>query len=495
MSITIPTNPAFTNYSYTVDWGDGNMDTGLTDDATHTYATSGTYTVSITGTFLAIYFNNGGDGNKIRTIKQWGTNPWASMTNAFAGCSNLNIELGAGNPVLSSVTDMSDMFENAAAFNGDLSRWDVSSVTNMEEMFLFATTFNSDISGWDVSSVTDMSHMFQSATAFNQDLSGWNVSKVTTMHRMFQFAAVFNQDLSDWDVSSVTDMDDMFEDAAAFNGDLSDWDVSSVTDMSDMFQGAAAFNGDLSRWDVSSVTYMGGIFSGAAAFNQDLSGWDVSSVTVMEEMFDGAAAFNSDLSDWDVSSVTDMSEMFEDAAAFNSDLSDWDVSSVTTMSRMFNGVTLSTANYDALLVGWRTIDSDESTLQTTVIFDGGNSQYCTAGAAARNVLTDDLGNNWGITDDGEDTPANCAMVAFTGSGSIADQTYTVGDAVNFILPKAALGIPDYTYTLTGNIPTGLVFDTTMRALIGTPTMETAAVELTYTVTDCRHYDHHRHIDV
>ena len=33
------------------------------------------------------------------------------------------------------VTDMSYMFSGAAAFNGDLSGWDVRNVTDMERMF------------------------------------------------------------------------------------------------------------------------------------------------------------------------------------------------------------------------------------------------------------------------------------------------------------------------------------------------------------------------
>ena len=33
------------------------------------------------------------------------------------------------------VTDMSDMFQDAAAFNGDLSGWDVRNVTDMGGMF------------------------------------------------------------------------------------------------------------------------------------------------------------------------------------------------------------------------------------------------------------------------------------------------------------------------------------------------------------------------
>ena len=53
--ITIPTNPTYTNYNYTVDWGDGTTTANAIGNSTHTYATPGIYTVSITGTFPAIF--------------------------------------------------------------------------------------------------------------------------------------------------------------------------------------------------------------------------------------------------------------------------------------------------------------------------------------------------------------------------------------------------------------------------------------------------------
>lgn len=153
-SITIPTKSGET-YNYDVDWGDGNTTTGHTGNATHTYATAGTYTVTITGTFPHIYFVGTGDKDKIKEVSQWGTNPWTSMANAFYGCTNLTVT-ATDAPNLTNVTDMSSMFFNATALNQDIGHWDTSTFTNMSTTFSYATAFNQDISSWDTSKVIEM---------------------------------------------------------------------------------------------------------------------------------------------------------------------------------------------------------------------------------------------------------------------------------------------------------------------------------------------------
>ena len=77
--------------------------------------------------------------------------------------------------------------------------------------------------------------MFNDATAFNGDISKWDTSKVTQMQYMFHHAKAFNGDISKWDTSKVIDMHDMFRDATAFNGDISRWDVSSVSSSTLMY--------------------------------------------------------------------------------------------------------------------------------------------------------------------------------------------------------------------------------------------------------------------
>ncbi|WP_345027259.1 BspA family leucine-rich repeat surface protein, partial [Flavivirga jejuensis] len=255
--IKIYTNPNLTGYSYDIDWGDGSIESGLTGDAPHQYATAGIHTVSITGDFPAIYFANSIEiqaiAAKLQTIESWGDTQWKSMEQAFAYCTNLTYN----------ATDVPDL----------------SQVTNMYYMFL-ESSFNGDISNWDVSSVKDMSYMFRKASVFNQDIGSWDVSSVESMEGMFDEASAFNQDIGNWDVSSVDIMSAMFNEASAFNQDIGNWDVSSVKDMSYMFLEASAFNQDIGNWDVSSAKDMSYMFNSASAFSQNLSGWATNNVTV-----------------------------------------------------------------------------------------------------------------------------------------------------------------------------------------------------------------------
>lgn len=148
---------------------------------------------------------------------------------------------------VSSLTDMSQLFENSAS-NEPIECWDVSSVTNMNSMFGFALSFNQPIGIWNVSKVTTMGGMFDNAQSFDQPLGSWDVSRVTAMYSMFWSAVKFNQDLSNWNVSSVIDMNNMFTQATNFDQHIGQWNVRSVQGMSYMFDGASSFNQDICPW-------------------------------------------------------------------------------------------------------------------------------------------------------------------------------------------------------------------------------------------------------
>ncbi|WP_417799687.1 BspA family leucine-rich repeat surface protein [Tenacibaculum sp.] len=362
--IRIPTSSAYT-YSYTVDWGDGNIDSNITGDITHTYTTQGIYTIKIDGTFPAIYFNNTGDVDKIIEILSWGTLQWQSMENAFYGCSNLNFDAIAP-PDLSQTTSLKNTFRGCTLFNGIMNHWNINSITNISGLFRDCETFNRPLDQWDTSNIIDMSYTFNNARNFNEPIDNWNTSRVTTLESFLSGASNFNQNINNWNVTSVVNMNGAFRYTNRYNQPMNNWNVSNVTTMVSTFQGAAfnnlidnwnvvnvttmagmfresKFNQPLNNWDVSNVTNMSQMFQRNRTFNQPLNNWNVSKVTNMSSMFDGwiwGAVFNQDINTWDVSEVTNMNYMFRDNSGFNQNISSWNVANVTSMRGMFEGAVI-----------------------------------------------------------------------------------------------------------------------------------------------------------
>jgi surface protein len=441
-SIEIPTVKGTFTYDYAVDWGDGTTSTNLITDATHTYASAGTYTVQITGVFPAIqFYNTGNNTAKIKSIEQWGNVAWESMFRSFEECSALAYN-ATDTPDLSGVETLSNMFAKSnfngnisswdvsniksmnylffrnSSFNQPLNDWDVSNVTSMVSMFSEASVFNQPLSNWSMSNVTTVNNMFSRATNFNQPIANWDVSKVTNMANLFLIATSFNQPIGNWNTSSLTSMGSMFYDAKAFNQDLNSWDVSKVTSMSQVFFGAIAFDSNISSWNVSKVSNMANMFRLANKFNQDIGNWNVQSVTNVTRMFQEARAFNQDISNWDVSNATNMSYMFQNASAFNQNVSGWDIGKATNLFLMFSFATdfsqnlggwdisnvtniqsmisqsgLSITNYDLTLDGW----SKLATVPTGLSFTANGMEYCKKGKDARTFLIDT--KNWIISGD------------------------------------------------------------------------------------------------
>jgi hypothetical protein len=137
------------------------------------------------------------------------------------------------------------------------------------------------------------------------------------------------------------------------------------------------------------------------------------------------------------------------------------VSKVTDMVRMFVDSGLSTANYDATLIGWSTRGANGGVLKSGVTFSGGSSNYCN-GLGARNFLINTY--KWVITDGG----ANCASLAteaFDKSSvslypnpalsvlniktneNLANQTYAITDALGKIVLKGKLNEGDNSFNV------------------------------------------------
>lgn len=352
---TLPLVSTFNGVTAEVDWGDNNSDTITAYDQseiTHTYSSSGTYTVKITGSLRALKFANGGDKLKILNIINWGVFEFTT-DQSFFGCTNIT-QTATDSPAIST-TDINGTFANCSVFNGY-------------------------IDDWDVSNVQDFRFFLSGASVFNQPLNSWDVSSGTRFTQTFRFSRRFNQPLSNWDVSNALNMDQMFYAATDYNQSLAAWDVSNVASMNQMFRFASDFNQSIDAWDVSSVTNMYAMFRDTVSFNQPLNNWDVSEVTNMADMFRKNDNFNQNISSWNIVKVSSATNFMENCDGF------------------------STANYDALLIGWeatlQSAHSGGSGYTLTPSWHFGNSQYTAGGvaAAARASLISNFG--WGITDGG-----------------------------------------------------------------------------------------------
>lgn len=277
----------FGNINAKIDWGDGQTQTvtqvptwlGYTGGTSisnagirHTYATIGTYTVTISGYVQNFGFTNPGQFADVRdlntfkyqryrmSIQTWG---YLGIETLVAAHIDIMYEKPLGSRDVPSrlpetVVNTSYMFKHTYA---DDQMW--------------GTSLNNIVSGWNVSNVRNMSQMFfrvrggaNGAIPFNPDLSSWNVSSVQDFSNMFYFASNFaGIGLQNWDVSSATNMSGMFY-SSGFSNDLPNWDVSNVTN----FQGMFAYSNTtyyaeitnnrketirLWNWDLSSASYNG----------------------------------------------------------------------------------------------------------------------------------------------------------------------------------------------------------------------------------------------
>lgn len=396
----------------TIDWGDGNTENYTAANPitfSHTFATAGTYTVVVSGTWRKFKWNNTNARDAITTVSHLGSCGWESLEQMFWNCKNLT-SFTAGNCDTSAVTDMSNFlsmsFVTATMTSCNLTGMDTSSVTDMAEAFNGQNILTEyvGIGALDVSSVTNFQSCFSSCPKLlTLDLSSWNTSSATNMRSMFSNSfngsgslGNINVNLAGWDVTNVTNTSYMFNGCRYVEsyGDLSGWVFSSVTNAERMFyqntylgNNGASF--DVSNFDFGAVTNMSYLFyevqfltdfsflsswnissslttmyqfmraTRRAITSVDLSGWDTSGVTGTGFKWAfrqyGSQDSNTDrtlnVANWDVTGATDFQGMFETSKTNLTGLSTWNMSNATDIDQMFqdlgnnNASTLDCSNW------------------------------------------------------------------------------------------------------------------------------------------------------
>ena len=130
---------------------------------------------------------------------------------------------------------MSNMFNGAAAFNGDISKWDVSEVTDMSYMFWLAKSFNQRLCQppW-VKSKANKLEMFTGSSG-----SIWRRLCRTTFP---------SRDALERAVVACLKLSPKGDCRKGLHGSIGEWDVAAVADMDKIFNEASSFNGPRLQW-------------------------------------------------------------------------------------------------------------------------------------------------------------------------------------------------------------------------------------------------------
>jgi len=179
--------------------------------------------------------------------------------------------------------------------------------------------------------------------------------------------------------------------------DILSWGAYNFTN-DKSFQGCTNLTCSATNTPTISATNITYSFANCPSFNGVVNSWDVSDVISIFGMFYACTSFNQPINNWDTSNFTSLASIFYNCETFDQDISSWNVGKVANAFWFMQGpspVTLSTANYDALLIAW----AAQSVLSGLAIWFGA-SEYTgggTAAAARASLIADD---SWTITDGG-----------------------------------------------------------------------------------------------
>ena len=332
---------------------------------------------------------------------------------------------------VSKVQVFQTFFREMNNFNDNVGNWNMSSATILTGMFGAAVnfgTFNNGgsdtIKNWDVSNVRNFSSMFISQRDFNQEVGLWNVGRGVDFNYMFGigvnitvsnygvFTNAGSDSIAKWNMSNCWSTFAMFYAQKLFDVNIGRWDMGKNEQLSYMFAtpylvGSVFNNGgspSIGNWNTSKNTFFNFMFNSATKFNQNIGNWNVEkginfaymlgTSTPMTPPMEFNNGGSPDIQKWRPLSAGDMGNVFRNNPAFNQPLGNWNVSRVNVFLNFIQNTSVSTANYNNLLIGWAS-----RPVKPSLSVNMGSVQYNAIAAGARSILTS-APNNWTITDGG-----------------------------------------------------------------------------------------------
>jgi len=247
-------------FPFDVDWGDSNSDTITAynqAEVTHTYAASGTYTITITGVIDQWKFNNGLDKLKLLSITSWGDFDF-STNRGFFGCDNMTAISVIDSPTVSA-TNLDYTFRGCGSLvDGDFSGWGTTGVTSFIQFLYLNTSFNGDISNLIHAGVTNIQQMMLNNSSYTRsDLSSWDVSGISTWTDAFRGMTTQNGTISGWVPSGS--MSGVFNQNTNYlGGGVVTWTIGGITAAVNLFAAntfsTAVYDAILIAWEAQAPT-------------------------------------------------------------------------------------------------------------------------------------------------------------------------------------------------------------------------------------------------
>ena len=413
-------------------------------------------------TDMSFMFNSTALANP--NVTNWNTTKVTSMISMFGNTLKAKPNTALWDTGM--VTDMSSMFSNALLANPNTSSWNTSMVTSMNSMFINAVNASPDVTQWDITQVGNFVNIFQGVTlptidydalliAFNNQnvqqgltFSGGNSTFCSPEAKIAHEELENNHGWTIFDGGLCLNFVDV-PNEFVITVQSDNPGVSLNTEFTIPTIGAGYnYNVDSNNDGTDEVT---GQTSDYTCDFSTLGGAGTYQISISDNVGDRTGfprIYFNDAGDklkitavnqWGTGIWTDMSNAFHGAA--NLTLPAFDEPNfklVTNMSQMLAGVSLPSADYDALLIVMYNQNH-----QANIAFDGGGSQFCNK--AAENARTNLMINSiWAITDGGACTatdPANDFVFTIA-----SDNPGTLSDT-QFMIDTVAL---DYNYNVDCN---------------------------------------------
>lgn len=146
-------------------------------------------------------------------------------------------------------------------------------------------------------------------------------------------------------------------------------DFSGLTSLQNFLRDCDAFNYSVLGFVTTTITNFQNALSSMSIFNQFVD-WNLSNGTNFNSFLFGTPRFNQVVAAFNLSSMTNGQQFLYTSTDFNQDVSALDVSAMTDGTLFLGLTSLSTANYDLLLVAWNALS-----LQSGVPFSVGTTKY------------------------------------------------------------------------------------------------------------------------